>query len=166
VEKQIEQEIEQKKKLPEEIRKKIFKKTFVNYIVSSAVLVYVLAIMLGNRYLEQDVFVLISRILVFVTLLTTIVLFEISYKRADKTYSGTLAMYGIELLVLTVFTLFIPHIFYELSQTMETNIIVGAIYSVLYYYFIKTIAIYKYEEKKHKETLSDVKDIVKKEKKK
>ena len=161
----IVKEIEEKKRLPAENRKQILKKVFLCYAFAVVILIYFLYIQLGSIYLEPNYFETISRVSAFVLLGFAIFLFENSYRniglevedlREHKNTSETIALYGIELLALAVLSLFIPYI-------LSNNIMMLMVYAVLYYYLIKSIFMYKYEERKYQKSLSDIKEIIKKE---
>ena len=153
----IEKEIEEKKKLPEETKKQVFKKVVINYIVAILIIIYFLAIDLSKIYLNKENFVLLCRIATGIMMATTFVLFEISYKK-DK---GTIALYGIDTMIIALFTLFVPYMFYELNETVVKYIMYAGLYMAIYY-IIKSIIVYKYQKAKKIKELNDIKEIVKK----
>ncbi len=87
-----------------------------------------------------------------------IILFEIAYKK-DK---GKMYMYGIEFLVLAIFTLLIKHMPKILGCTMKTYTEVG-MYAFIGYYILKSGMQYTIEKQNQLKNLSDIKEIVKEE---
>lgn len=90
-----------------------------------------------------------------------IILFEIAYRKKD----GQICVFGIESLVVAVFTLFLPYIIFELNETQRKYYLMASIY-IATYYILKSIYISTRTKAKYMNTISDVKEIVKKEKKK
>ena len=78
-----------------------------------------------------------------------------------KTRPGALFVTGAEVLVLSVFTLFTPHIIYELAWEVGRDLIIVAVYIIIYYYLIKSICVYKNEKRKYISATSDIKEIIK-----
>lgn len=156
--KNIEKEKKEKNKLPLNVLNEINKKVFRNIIIAIIVISYFISINLGYFNIDKTIFITDLNVFAICTLAFTIVIFEKAYKKD----SGELTINGIECLVISIITLGIPYaLFY-------TNIIykylvfnIGLIFS--FYYVIKSIIIYFREKKKYLKTLSDIKNIVKKE---
>lgn len=87
-----------------------------------------------------------------------IILFEIAYRR-DK---GKMYIYGMEFLVLAIFTLLIKHMPKILGCTMKTYTEVGT-YAFIGYYILKSGMQYTSEKQNQLKNLSDIKEIVKEE---
>ena len=90
---------------------------------------------------------------------TAIILFEIAYRKEK----GNLAIYGIESLVVAIFTLFLPYIIFELNETQRKYYFMVSIY-VAIYYILKSVYVSAKIKSKYMNSISDVKEIVKKEK--
>jgi len=156
----IEEEIEKQHKLSPEVKNQIIKKVITNYIVAILILAYFLLMIIGNRYLNKDIFVLGCKISAFIMLVITVTVLEMAYKKD----SGTITIYGIELLVVSIFSLFIPYAFYELNENIKKYFMaVGLVMAV--YYVIKSIVVYRMQKKKYIKSLSDIGDIIKRDKK-
>ncbi|MCL2382938.1 MAG: hypothetical protein FWC79_01950 [Oscillospiraceae bacterium] len=172
------EEIQKRKRLPAEASKSICKKIYIDYAVGIITLIYFIYIILASMFLVQSVFEVISRVSTFTILALAITAFEISYRKnelklkmtgedseksAQSNGSGRLAMYGIELMGIATFTLFIPHILKELAGRAATNIMLLAIFVVVYYCITKSIFVYKYRVREYERAVSDITEIIKKE---
>lgn len=159
---QIEKEIDEKTKLPQKIKDKIKKEVFTNILVAGVIIVYFILIVLGSVGSVKNVRSIDLNIFSLIFLGVAIFLFEIAYRKDD----GKLAMYGIETLVVAVFTLFLPYIIFELNESDKKYYLIASIYIAVYYIF-KSIAIsLKTRNKYMNSNISDVKEIIKKEKSK
>lgn len=89
-------------------------------------------------------------------LVVAIVIIETAYKKdSDK-----ILIYGLEFLVLAIFTLLIKHIPKLLNYSTQTYILVGS-YLFAIYYMLKSTIIYTIEKHQDLKQLSDIKEIVK-----
>ncbi|MCL2342077.1 MAG: hypothetical protein FWC53_03375 [Firmicutes bacterium] len=156
----IEEEIERQYKLSSDDKKEIIKKIIINYVAAILIMVYFLLLIIGNIVLSKDVFVLGSKIADFVLLIITVVVLEIAYKKD----SGRITVYGIELLFLSIFSLFIPYAFYELSENVKKYFMLAGVAAGAYY-IVKSIIVYRLERSKYIKFSNDIKDIIKKDSK-
>ncbi len=156
---EIEKEIDEKTKLPIEIKDKIKKYIFINIIVAVAIITYFIFIVLGSFGSIKNVRVIDLNIFSILFLTIAIVLFEISYRKKD----GMLAIHGIESLAVAIFTLFLPYIIFELDEAQKKYYLIASIY-IASYYILKSIYISTKIKSKYMDSISDVKEIVKKEK--
>lgn len=157
--KKIEEEIKLKTTLPDDIKGKIRKEIFVNIVIAAALVVYFTFLILGSVGTIKNVRSMDFNIFSIIILSVSIYLFEISYRKDN----GKLAMFGIEALVTAIFTLFLPYIIFELDEMHKKYyLMIGGYIAV--YYIIKCIYISFKIKKEHMKELSDIKDIVKKEK--
>lgn len=156
----IEKEISEKTKLPNEVKEKIKKDVFTNIVIASIIILYFIFIVLGSAGSIKNVRTIDLNIFSILFLGIAIIVFEISYRKDD----GKLAMYGIESLVVAIFTLFLPYIIFELSKTDKKYYLMASIY-IASYYILKSIIIAIKTKSKHiNNNISDIKEIVKKEK--
>ena len=81
--------------------------------------------------------------------------------KANKLSSSRVAVYGIEVLAIAIFTLFIPHLFLEIGTGAVLTVMIVAIY-----YLTKSILILKHHAKRYRKIVCDIKEIIKKEPKK
>lgn len=158
--KKIEKEINEKTKLPNEVKEKIKKEVFTNLVVASGIILYFIFIVLGSVGTIKNVRIIDLNIFSFLFLTVAIFLFEIAYRKDD----GKLAMHGIESLVVAIFTLFLPYIIFELNKTDKKYYLMVSIYIASYYILKSIIISVKTKNKFMSNNISDIKEIVKKEK--
>ena len=156
----IEKEINEKTKLPNEVKEKMKKEVFTNIVVGSIIILYFIFIVLGSVGSIKSVRVIDLNIFSVIFLGIAITIFEISYRKDN----GKLAMYGIESLVVAIFTLFLPYIIFELNKTDKRYYLMASIYIASYYILKSIIISIKTKNKYMNSNISDVKEIVKKEK--
>lgn len=156
----IEKEINEKTKLPNEVKEKIKNEVFTNFVIASIIILYFIFIILGSFGSIKNVRVIDINIFSMLFLSIAILLFEIAYRKDD----GKLAMLGIESLVLAIFTLFLPYIIFELHGTNKKYYLMASIYIAIYYILKSIVISIKTKNKYINSNISDVKEIVKKEK--
>ena len=155
---EIDNELDTKIKIPKEIKKGIYTKLFIEILIAIVISLYFLFINLGYIKLMQDVFTHIVHCSSGVLIIATVVLFEMAYDKGK----GRLAIYGIEMLALSIITLFIPYVYFRRSiRFMNIYSLVGAYISA--YYCIKSVVVYFREVRKYKSGRSDIKEITKEE---
>lgn len=159
--KKIEEEINQKSTLPKEFKEKIRKYVFTNIILAIAIIIYFTFLIAGSFGTEKAVRTIDFNIFSMVLLGVSIYLFEIAYKKEN----GVLAIHGIEILIVSIVTLFFPYIIFELEESYKKNYMIVSGY-IGVYYIIKSICIAKKIKKTYIKQSSDIKEIVKKEKRK
>lgn len=141
----------------EENNKIIRKKIFENLIITIAVMLYFIVINFACLRLEQDILLDGVKIASFVVVLFSILIFEIAYHKD----SGTIAIYGIEILVLALHTLTIWNTISKLNISFQKYILFST-YAFAIYYVLKSIFIYTNEKRKYVKSLSDIHEIVSK----
>ena len=155
---EIDNELDTKIKIPKEVKKGIYTKLFIEILIAIVISLYFLFINLGYIKFTQDVFTYIVHFSSGVLIITTVILFEMAYDKG----SGRLAVYGTELLVLSIISLFVPYVYFRRSiRFMNIYSLAGVYISV--YYCIKSVVVYFREVKKYKSGLSDIKEITKEE---
>lgn len=161
-EKEIENTKELAKKLknvvivPKEQKEKTYKKLFINFIIAIVIFVYFFGLTMLFKKLSAQIFENTIHIISCVLVLGLIVLMEIAYRKDND----TLAMFSIELFVVTMLTIFMPYVFLHRGQTFRFLYSVSSIYIAIYYSF-KCLIIYLRDMRKYKDELSDVKELVK-----
>lgn len=108
--------------------------------------------------LEAQILIKYINISSILFLAISIILFEIASRKGK----GKLYIYGIEFLVLALFTLLIKHIPKILGCTMKTYTEVG-MYAFIGYYILKSGMQYTIQKQNQLNSLSDIKEIVKEE---
>ena len=155
----IEKELDEKRKMPKELKEKVRAKIFTNAAIAICIILYFLFLFLGSANKTKGVRIIDLEIFSSIFLITSITLFEIAYKKDSE----TLAIHGIETLIVGIITLFLPYIIFELQPQYQIFYnLVGAYFGV--YYIIKCICIAVKSKNNYSKSISDVKEIVKKEK--
>lgn len=155
--KKIEEEIKKSRQISREAKNQILNKVFVNLLMAISVIVYFLLLILGFIYIEKQIAIICYKIISLLILAVTIIIFEKSYNKEN----GYLAINGIEFLIFSIITLFVPYIFFKSSFSNRVYTQMIGIY-ISIYYLLKSIIIYKYEKKKFLKEINDIKDIIKK----
>ena len=155
----IEKEISEKTKLPYEVKNKIKKEIFTNIIMAIVIITYFIFVILGSNNSVKSVRSIVLNVFSFLFLGLAIVLFEIAYRK-DK---GNLAINGIEALIIAMLNLFLPYIIFELDEAYKRNYLLSTAFIAIYY-TLKSIYISLKIINKYMDSISDVKEIVKKEK--
>ena len=151
------QQIEIQNQMSEEEKSKIDFRIFINLLLAIATFIYFFLINLGYKNIARENFVLDLHVFSITLLIISIVLFEQAYKKEE----GKFCLYGIEMLVLAIVTLFMPYIYFYSNTSIRTICSSLAIFLSIYYVG-KCIVIQNKAKKKHLENLSDVKEIIKK----
>lgn len=159
--KKIEQEINEKTKLPDEIKNKRRKEVFVNLMIAILIILYYIFLITGSAGTIKNVRTIDFNIFSILILALAIYLFEVSYRKN----SGRLAMFGIESLVVAMSTLFLPYVIFELDEVHKKYYLMISVYIAIYY-VIKCIYISIKMKKEYEKQVSDINEIIKKDKKK
>ncbi len=131
-------------------------KVVLNLIYITFVTIYFVFFGIIEKYMNPDVFLIYIKATSFVFLILTILIFEKAYKEDND----TIALNGIEFLVISIFTLLILYI-PRVIEIENTTYIVFGLCLFISYYIIKNILIYTKERKAELDKLSDIKEIVK-----
>lgn len=153
-----EKEKKKEKKIPKEISQEILKKMFGSLLKAVGVLAYFMILNLAQSAMNQERLVGDIEIFAGAFLIIGIIFLE----RAYKNDSGSIAINGIEFLVLSIHSLSIMHVIklfqYDLRFYLLTSSYVFSIY-----YVLKAIVLYTKGRKDYYNSLSDISEIVKKE---
>ena len=155
----IDQTFEVKQKMPKKEKEKIYKRISNDILLAVGIVVYFIFLNLGYRNIGEEIFIVDLKVFSMSILIIAILLFEYSYKDNN----GKIAIYGIETLLVAIFTL---SAIYLLEIYKESFSIVICIFSSIFtiYYLIKSIRIYRKMKKEYYKSLSDIKEIVDKKK--
>lgn len=130
----------------------------LNMIYAIIITTYFIFLMLGMKFIDNDILLKYIKVSSMVLLLVTIYIFEMAYKDDN----GKTALYGIEFLVLSVHVILIEYLSEVFNVQLKIYIAVSA-YSVIIYYVIKSMIIYTKYRKEQLDSLSDIAEIVKEE---
>lgn len=152
----IQNQISTKIRLPKEEKNKIYGKIFYNLLIAVGVLIYFIFLNLGYLKLQDDVFKNDLKVFALILLGFSIYFME----RAYKTDRGTYIIHSIELLALSVITLYMPYVYFYHNIVAKFLFTTSSIYLAIYY-TIKSIFIYIIYKHKYIHGASDVREIIK-----
>lgn len=152
---EVVEELATKIKVPKEIKENIYDKLFKNICIAIAVLLYFMFLNMG--YMKENINIFKYDVQTFscILVVSTITFFEIAYRKDD----GEFALYGTELLVIGLITLFMPYVYLYRGTLSKLVYSIFPVYMAIYY-LIKCVVIYIREEKLYKSSLSDIKEII------
>lgn len=148
-------EIEERKKIPLEEKKKIRKKILINMAIMIGIICYLLVLNIGEKNIQTDIYLISLKVLSIISIIITLCLFEISYKKNNN----EMILHSIETLILSLFTLFLISA-YSLYYGSFYKVIYTAMGVVGIYYIVKSCIIRKIMKNKYYKSLSDIKTIV------
>lgn len=141
-----------------EVKEKYLKEIYLNVLKAIVVILYFFVLNVAYENISTEYIELGIKIFTMIFLFIAIYIFERAYKKDDD----NLAIQGIEILVLSAYTLTSRHITNKYKFDFKTYSSVAAyIFSI--YFILKCIVIYTKGRKEEFEKLSDIRDIVKKE---
>lgn len=141
-----------------EVSEKYLKEIYLNVLKAIVILFYFLVLNLAyekvnSEYLERGI-----QIFTMIFLFIAIYIFEKAYKKDD----AKLAIQGIEVLILAAYTLTTKHITNKFNFNFKNySALASYLYSI--YFILKGIVVYTKGRKEIAESLSDIREIVKKE---
>lgn len=151
--------IKEERKLPEDRKKDIYVNVFRNVITAILLTVYFFGVNLINLYMNENTFVYQINAFSIILLIASIVIFEKAYNKDDD----RTAILGMEILVLALVTLFLRYV--TTKYNFDYIFCLTALTIIfLVYYIIKSVVTYVKEKKEYIKSLSDIKEIVKKNK--
>lgn len=141
-----------------EVNEKYLKEIYLNILKAIIIVLYFFVLNLACEkvsaiYLERGI-----QIFTMIFLFIAIYIFEKAYKKDDD----NLAIQGIEILILSAYTLTSRHITNKFNFEFKTYSLVAS-YIFAIYFILKCIIIYTKGRKEIAENYSDVREIVKKE---
>ena len=138
-----------------ENNKLIRKKIFENLIIAIAMMIYFIIINFSYIRVDENLLLQGIKIASMVILFMSIVTFEIAYNKD----SGSIAINGIEVLVLAIHTLTIRIVVNKFKIDFDKYVLYST-YTFAIYYVLKSMIIYTIEKKKYLDSLSDIHEIV------
>ena len=134
---------------------KVSKKIIWNIIILIIIEAFLAVLYMSSFKLEENLFFYGIKYGSFLFLLISIIFFEIAYSK-DK---GTIAIYGIETLILSINTLVSVNVIKKLNISFQ-NYIIGSIIVFILYYILKMIIMYTKYKRDYLKGLSDIQEIV------
>lgn len=152
----IEQERKKQKQVPEDKMKLVHILVTKNIIIAIGILLYFFLFKFAFVTLEPVYFVTLMNAFSIITIVFTIIVFEIAYKKD----SDVLAIHGIEMMFLAIITLLFKFVYMNyMPYFIRATTIVAILYAI--YYAIKATRIYIKARKKFKNNTKEIEEIVK-----
>ena len=140
-----------------EVNEKYLKKIYLNVLKAIIIVAYFLFLNLACENVNAEYFKRGIQLCTMIFLFVAIFIFEIAYRKDDD----DLAIQGIEILVLSAYTLTSQHITKKFKFDFKNySLVASYIFSI--YFILKSIVVYTKGRKEMAEDLSDIREIVKK----
>lgn len=133
-----------KKTVPKEELKNINKPVFKNILVAVVVIIYCIFLILGFNNIDGEVYQTDLKVFAMCILFLAILLLEKAYKKD----SGTLAIYGIEAIIISIITFALIYVNLMFADKY-INIVLIISYILAIYYVLKSIIIFIRGRKKY-----------------
>lgn len=144
------------KKFFENINETVTGDVLANLAYSSMIMIYFMFFNIQYEVLPENILSKYINISSMIFLGVAILMIEISYKKEKD----SILLYGIEFLILAIFTLLILHIPKLLDCNTQTYILIGS-YLFAIYYMLKSTVLYTKERQDELKSFIDIKEIVK-----
>ena len=148
-------EIEEKRKLPQNVKENIKTNIFHSLIAAAIILAYLAAINLMYYSFEQKIFEHYMKYFALGIIIITVIDIELAYRKDSK----KLWLIGVELLACGILSLYIPYIYIHTTVYLRNCVMVLPAVLLIYYAF-KSLIIFKQNQFKHRNNLSDVRDLL------
>ena len=148
-------EIEEKRKLPQDVKEKIKTNIFHSLVAAVIILAYLAAINVLYYTFEQNVFEYYMKYFALGIIIVTVLELELAYRKDSK----KLWLIGVELLACGILSLYIPYIYIHTTAYLRNCVMILPA-GLLIYYAFKSMIIFKQNQFKHRNNLSDVKELL------
>ena len=148
-------EIEEKRKLPQDVKENIKTNIFHNLIAAVIILAYLAAINVIYYNFKQNDFEYYMKYFALGIIVVTVIDLELAYKKDSK----NLWLIGVELLACGILSLYIPYIYLHTTTYLRNCVMILPAVLLIYYAF-KSMIIFKQNQFKHRNNLSDVKELL------
>ena len=140
-----------------EVKEKYLKEIYLNILKAIIIVLYFFILNLAYENISSEYLEIGIKLFTMIFLFMAIFIFERAYKKDDD----NLAIQGIEILVLSAYTLTSKHITNKFNFEFKSYSLVAS-YIFAIYFILKCIVVYTKGRKEEAEDLSDIKEIVKK----
>ena len=140
-----------------EVNEKYMKKIYLNILKAILIVFYFFVLNLASENISAEHLERGIQLCTMIFLFMAIFIFEVAYKKDDD----DLAIQGIEVLVLSAYTLTSQHITKKYDFNFKNYSLVASYFFAIYF-IVKCIVIYTKGRKEMAEDYSDIKEIVKK----
>ena len=141
-----------------EVNEKYLKEIYLNILKAIIIVLYFFILNLSYENVDELKMQVGIKILTMIFLFVSIYIIEKAYKKDND----NLALQGIEILILSVYTLTSRHITNKFDFEFKSYSLVAS-YIFAIYFILKCIVIYTKGRKEVVENLSDIREIVRKE---
>ena len=148
-------EIEEKRKLPHEVKENIKNKIFHSLIAATIILSYLAAINIMYYNFKPKKFEYYMKFFALGIIVVTVIDIELAYRKNSK----KLCLIGLELLACAILSLYIPYIYIHTTDYLRNSVMLLPGILLIYYVF-KSLVIFKQNQFKHRNNLSDVKELL------
>ena len=159
--KKFDEQYKQSRIIPKDYKKKIVNRIFKNTVIAVIAIVYLILLNVLSLHMETTPYIISIKVLSVVLAIISVIYFELCYRKDN----GFLFMHGVEFLILATITLFSAYAYYLFFITYN-SILLYILIAVIIYYIIKTICTLRFMKSEYYESQNDIKEIVKKGKKK
>ena len=148
--------VRRNRKISPKAQEKIKKGIIADFAICISFVILIFTCLIIVHYMPKNIAIIEYDIIACIFMIIDIVVYEVAYKKDN----GAVALSGLEILIMSIFLLFAPYIFFKLDYE---KIFYIATRSIIGYYILK-ILIYCVVAKKHyANDVSDISNIVKKE---
>ena len=161
IEKQEGKEVKKEKNLKQifcEINNALKGDVIENLAYASIIIIYLIFLNIQNLALPENTLTIYINVASMVFLSIAILIMEVSYKKEDD----HLIMFALEYLSVSIFVLLAKYMPKLLNFEIKKYIIMASFF-ITVYYILKLLIKYTLEKQKELKSLSDIKEIVKKE---
>lgn len=149
------EKLQEKRILSKEAKDKITARVVANWAICISIAILIMTFVMASELLEKNAAIFVYNVYAMVFLICSIIILEVAYKKDNASW----AISGLEVLILAMFTLFAPYVFFRVDRKYVYILII----IVTLYYIVKIIKISLSEKKKYLLEISDISDIIKKE---
>ena len=155
--KKFDEQIKANKIISKDYKKKMNKQTIFNLSTIFTIVLYLFCLNISSLYTDTNIYLNILKGFSVALAIISIIYFEIGYKKDNE----KIFLYGVEILILAVITLFCNYAYYIYFNSFN-KILMYIIIGFTVYYFAKILIVRKNMKKKYYEEQNDIKDIIKK----
>ncbi len=133
------------------------KRTIFNFLTIFTIVLYLFCLNISSIYTDTNIFLLTLKCFSILLAIISIIYFELAYRKDNE----RLFLYGIEILVLGIATLFSNYIYYIYFNSFNKIITCFTLVFIIYY-LVKIFIARRNMRKKYYNEQNDIKEIIKK----
>lgn len=155
--KKLDEQIKANKIISKDYKKKMNKQTIFNFLTIFTIVLYLFCLNISSIYTDTNIFLLMLKCFSILLAIISIIYFELAYRKDNE----RLFLYGIEILVLGIATLFSNYIYYIYFNSFNKIITCFTLVFIIYY-LVKIFIARRNMRKKYYNEQNDIKEIIKK----